>query len=99
MKIERFKYNINITNITMTDVTVSLRVDRDVHERMRQHEEINWSGVLRKTIAERLEQAEAIDYARAKSAADQMDRIRKSGIFNRGRPSVEIIREWRQKRK
>jgi len=39
------------------------------------------------------------DLERARRAAKSMDRIRRSGIFDKGKSGVEIIREWREKRK
>jgi hypothetical protein len=83
----------------MTETTVSVRVDKNLHNQMKLHEEINWSAVLRKSIVEQLEAAEHIDTIRAKHAAEGMDRLRKTSIFDKGRPSLEIIREWREKRK
>ncbi|MBI4146339.1 hypothetical protein HY489_03300 [Candidatus Woesearchaeota archaeon] len=83
----------------MAEVTISVRIDEKVHQHMKLHEEINWSAVVRKSIVERLENLEKIDVDRAKKAAKSMDEIRKAGIFDKGRPSVEIIREWREKRR
>ncbi len=40
-----------------------------------------------------------IDQKKAKQAADEIDEIRKSGVFNQGKPSLEIIKEWRRKRR
>lgn len=34
-----------------------------------------------------------------KNASDEIDKIRKSGIFKKGKTGVEIIRERRNKRK
>ncbi len=83
----------------MSDVTVSLRVDENLHNQMRLHDEINWSAMLRKSIAEQLEELESIDVGRAKRAAQNMDKIRKSKIFDKGKSGAEIIREWREKRR
>ena len=95
--------DLNILQIlqrfTMADVTISLRVDKALHEQMKFHDEINWSAVLRKTITEQIENLEKIDYERAKEAAHSIDKLRMSGIFSKGKSSVEIIRAWRQKRK
>ena len=83
----------------MTETIVSLRVDKTLHNQMKLHEEINWSAVLRKSIVERLEKTETIDVERARRAAKAMDRIRRSGVFDGGKTGVEIIREWRDKRR
>ncbi len=97
--IERFKYNTNNTNTDMVDVTVSLRVDKSLHEQMKLHDEINWSAMMRNSIAEQLDKLERIDAERAKHAAKQIDELRKTKAFDKGKTSVEIIREWRGKRR
>ena len=78
---------------------ISVRVDKILHHQMKLHEEINWSAVLRKSIAEQLKKNKTIDFERARHAAQSMDKIRRSGIFEKGKSGVEIIREWREKRK
>ena len=78
---------------------VSLRVDKKLHSQMKLHEEINWSAVLRKAIAHKIEILEAINKERAIGAARGIDKIRKSGVFSGGKKSEEIIRKWRDKRK
>lgn len=83
----------------MVDVTISLRVDKKLHNQMKLHDEVNWSASLRKSIAEQLEKLEQIDTLRARQAAKEMDAIRDSRIFDKGKASTEIIREWRQKRR
>lgn len=84
----------------MEEVTVSLRLDKKLHEQMKLHDEINWSAVLRKLIAQKLEQFETIDKERAMKAAKSMDELRASNAFGKGgRAAVEIIREWREKRR
>lgn len=85
--------------LTMADVTVTLRVDKNIHNQMKLHDEVNWSAVLRKSIIKKLEGLERIDVARAKQAVKSMDAIRKAKIFDKGKSSVEVIREWRRKRK
>lgn len=39
------------------------------------------------------------DEEKAREAAKGMDKIRESGIFDGGKTGVELIREWRDKRK
>lgn len=95
---DSFKYITNNTN-DMADVTISLRVNETLHDQMKMHDEINWSAILRKSIAEQLEKLERIDTDRAKKAAQTMDKIRKTKTFDKGKTSVETIREWREKRK
>ncbi len=83
----------------MTDATISLRVDKRIHSMMKMHDEINWSAVLRKTLAERLRQLEVIDRDRALQAAKSMDKLREKKIFDKGEAVTKIIRRWRDKRK
>ena len=83
----------------MSDATISLRVDEHMHQEMKMHEEINWSAVLRKSISERLEELERIDAEKARKALASINSIRKNKVFDGGRNSTEIIREWREKRR
>jgi signal recognition particle GTPase len=87
----------------MTDTTISLRIDKRIHEQMKQIEHINWSAILRRALQEQLEKQlqreSTFDEKRARKAARDMDRIRKSGVFGGGKTGTEIIREWRDKRK
>jgi len=95
---ERF---ISITNNTgiMAETTISVRVDSTLHEQMKIHEEINWSAIIRQSLSQKLEQLESIDQERARQAANRMDKLRQTRIFNKGKRSEELIREWRDKRK
>ena len=83
----------------MTEVTVSLRVDKQVHQEMKMHDEINWSAVLRNSISQTLEQLDKIDKVRAEAAARTIDKFRHAKTFAAGKKSVEVIREWRDKRR
>ena len=83
----------------MTDAIVSVRVDKNVHNQMKLHDEINWSGVIRKSIKEQFDKTDEIDVERARRAAKAMDEIRRAKVFDLGKSSVEIIREWREKRR
>ena len=85
----------------MENVTISMRLDKKMHEKMKQHNEINWSAILRKALAKELEKMRKyrFDIEKARNALKDMEKIRNSGIFDRGKSSVEIIREWRNKRK
>ena len=78
---------------------ISVRVDRGLHTQMKLHDEINWSAILRKAIMREIEQLERIDSERAQKVAKVIDAIRKSRVFDSGKSSVKIIREWRDKRK
>ena len=78
---------------------VSLRVDKKLHAEMKLHDEINWSAILRKVIIQKVSEMNEINLEKARRAVRLTDRIRKSRIFDRGKSSTEIIREWRNKRK
>lgn len=83
----------------MTETVVSVRVDNTVHEQMKLHDDINWSGVIRQSLLEKLEHLEQIDKERARQAAQHMDKLRRAKVFDKGKSSEELIREWREKRK
>jgi hypothetical protein len=83
----------------MTDVLVTVRVDKQTHDQMKRHEELNWSAFLRRSIKQQLAELEHIDTVRAHRALESAEHIRKSGIFAGGKTGAEIIREWRDKRK
>ncbi len=82
----------------MTDVTISLRVDKQLHNEMKSHHHINWSAVLRNSIQETIEKIDTIDRKRAETASEIIDAFRKRRIFASGKKGVEVIREWRDKR-
>ena len=83
----------------MTDATISLRVSKDIRNKMREHDEVNWSSVLRKAIAENLENRERVNLERRRKACEEMNKLVKTKAFDRGKDSVLIIREWRNKRR
>lgn len=83
----------------MTDTIISLRIDKQLHERMKQAQYIKWSAILRQALTNHLEKIENVNKEKRKKASESIDEIRKSGFFNKGKSSVEIIREWRNKRR
>lgn len=83
----------------MSDVTVSFRVDKRIHLMMKMHDEINWSAIIRKTVAEKLKQLGTIDKERALEASKKIDELREKRLFGHGVSATKIIREWRDKRK
>lgn len=83
----------------MSDTTISVRIDEHIHNEMKMHDEINWSGILRNSIVERLERLEQIDTSTAKKALQDIAELRKARTFDHGKNSTEIIRGWREKRK
>ena len=80
------------------DEIISLRVKKQLKERMRAHDEINWSAVLRKAIIENLENRKKVNLEKRKKVFAMMDKLRKEKAFDGDRNSTEIIREWRNKR-
>ncbi len=86
----------------MTDTTISVRIDKGTHERMKNHDHINWSAIIRRTLQQQLEQLQKekkFDREKAQKASQDIDKIRESGVFNGRKSGTEIIREWRDKRK
>lgn len=83
----------------MSDTIISVRIDEHIHHEMKMHDEINWSGILRNSIVEKLEKLEQIDIQTAKKALRDIAQLRKARTFDHGKNSTEIIREWREKRK
>lgn len=81
----------------MADITVSVRVDEQLHHEMKAHDEVNWSAVLRRTIAEQVQKLEHVDQARSQLVLQEILSIRKKKMFDQGRNTTELIREWRQK--
>ena len=57
--------------ITMTNMT--LAIEDDLHNRMKQHSEIRWSEVVRKSIWQKVELLEAMDKIASKSKLTQKD--------------------------
>jgi len=87
----------------MEERIISTRVDKELHNSMKFHEEINWSAVIRKALLEKIKKTEAegfvIDKQKAREAIKIADKIRKSRMFEGGKSSTQIIREWRDKRR
>ena len=84
----------------MTDSIISLRVSKEMLKRMRANDEINWSAFLRNCLNKELEQTHIMDKEKMKKAEEIMDKIRNSSKAKAGGKSgVEIIREWRNRRK
>jgi hypothetical protein len=83
----------------MKDEVISLRVGKELRRKMKMYEYINWSAIVRRALAEEMEKMHKIDRKKALEAARDMDKIRKSGVFNGGKTGTEIIREWRDKKR
>jgi hypothetical protein len=78
----------------------SVRVDKRVKEKMRRLSHVNWSEIIRRALAAKIEEEEAknrvIDSKSLLEAASLTDKIRKS---SKGWSSTEEIRRWRQARR
>ncbi len=66
---------------------ITLAIEDSLHERMKQHSEIRWSEVVRKSIAQRVEMLEAMDKIARKSKltkkdVDEISRKIKGEIFD-----------------
>ncbi|MEX2016979.1 MAG: hypothetical protein WD876_00715 [Candidatus Pacearchaeota archaeon] len=81
------------------DEIISLRVKKELKEKMRMHDDVNWSAVLRRAIIENLENRRKVDLEKRKKASEDIDKIRESGIFDGKMDSVSIIRKWRDKKR
>jgi len=83
----------------MADEVISLRIGKELKEKLRAARHINWSEVIRRSLTEEVEKIHRIDSKKAEEAIRDMNRIRKSRVFSGGKTGTEIIREWRDKRK
>ncbi|MBI2549119.1 hypothetical protein HYW21_07255 [Candidatus Woesearchaeota archaeon] len=52
---------------------ITLAIPEDLHTRMREHSEIRWSEVVRKTITQKIEDLDVMDKLTAKSKLTQKD--------------------------
>ncbi|HLD81397.1 MAG TPA: hypothetical protein VJA40_05340 [archaeon] len=81
---------------------VSVKVDEQSKQLMEKHEEINWSAVMRRSIAEKIRDLEAtrLDKKRALRAIQDAVRIQEKHVLKKGeKTGAELIREWRDKRR
>ena len=52
---------------------ITLAIPEDLHTRMREHSEIRWSEVVRKTITQKIEDLDIMDKLTTKSKLTQKD--------------------------
>ncbi len=77
--------------------TVSLRVSDDIKKKMDEHDEINWSAVIRAHIEEEVEQLESRRIGHAVATSERLsNEIDEERITDEN--TAETIREWRDKR-
>lgn len=77
--------------------TVSLRVPDRLKEKMDEHDEINWSALLRANIEDEIERLESRNIGHAVVVSERLS----SGIDEEDvadENTADTIREWRDKR-
>lgn len=52
---------------------ITLAIPEDLHTKMREHSEIRWSEVVRKSISQKIEDLDVMDKLTAKSKLTQRD--------------------------
>jgi Arc/MetJ-type ribon-helix-helix transcriptional regulator len=83
----------------METKTISIRIDKSNHEKMKEIDYINWSAVIRNALNKELSRINHQNKEKMKKAINTIDKIRKSKSFDKGKSSTKLIREWRNKRK
>lgn len=77
--------------------TVSLRVPDELKTKMDEHDEINWSAVIRANLEEEIAQLESRNIGHAVAASERLsNEIDQETVKDEN--TAETIREWRQKR-
>ena len=81
-------------------VGISIRIDPGIKATMDVHEEVNWSAVIRQAIQEKIEELEftPIDREKEAKALTLTSKFRAMKRVTK-KTAVEIIREWREKRR
>jgi len=76
---------------------VSVRVDDETKKAMDEHEEINWSAVIRNVIDTHLEEMQSKNVARAVATSERLSQtINPEDVATQN--SADVIREHRNKR-
>lgn len=77
---------------------VSLRVPDELKARMEQHDEINWSAVIRSHLEDELDDLESRSIGHAVATSERLSRaIDPDDVADQN--TAETIREWRDKRR
>lgn len=77
--------------------TVSLRVPDELKEKMDQHDEINWSAIIRANIEEEILQLDSRNIGHAVATSERLsNEIDDEEVTNQN--TAEIVREWRDTR-
>lgn len=95
-KIYKYLYHQN----SMTK-SINVKISDDLYSELGQHDEINWSGVVRTAIKNKLNNLELgkFDNERARRAFLECKKLRDSEVFKGKKTGAEIVREWRDKRR
>lgn len=77
--------------------TVSLRVPDSLKEKMDEHDEINWSALLRANIEDEIERLESRNIGHAVAVSERLSgEIDEEDVADEN--TADTIREWRDKR-
>lgn len=77
--------------------TVSLRVPDELKKKMDQHDEINWSAIIRANIEEEILQLDSRNIGHAVATSERLsNEIDDEEVKNQN--TAEIVREWRDTR-
>ena len=77
--------------------TVSFRVSEEMKQRMDEHEEINWSAILRRRVAEELDDLATRNLAHAVATSERLSQTVDEAAV-RETNSAELIRAFRDRR-
>ena len=78
--------------------TVSIRIPDDLKERMDEHEDVNWSAVLREHLRQEVDEHESEKLAHAVATSERLSaEIDEKEVADTN--TAETIREWRERRR
>ena len=95
-KVYKFLYLI----ISMTK-SINIKMNESLWQELKEYEEINWSGVVRSALVNKIEELDKrkFDKEKAKKAFLDCRILRQNNTFKGKKTGAEIIREWRDRRK
>ena len=67
----------------METVNITLAIPKELHERMREHDEISWSALIRHTLEHKLSDLELLDKLTAKSKMTEEDALEIGRLIKR----------------
>ena len=73
--------------------TITVRIDDELKKKMESHPDINWSGVIRAAINEKIDQMKNRNLVQAIAITERLRRKSKPGW-----DSTKVIRKWRHQR-